>query len=153
MRRQYNQSEKLKIVKEVKGRRSGRSIEDACEDQGINRSQYFRWRKAFELGGPAGLATKSRRPKRIVRKLSSKMQKLIIEEANSGQFKSPAEITRNLKSRGFKISNKTVGKILISAGMYDFKYDQKTGKRKGKRRYIIIKAQIAHCTFKSPATA
>jgi len=138
MRRQYNQSEKLKIIKEVKGRRSGRSIEDACEDQGINKSQYFRWKNAFELEGPSGLAPKSRRPKTLARKLPSKMRKLIIEDAKSGQFQSPAEITRNLKSRGFKISNKTVGKTLTSAGMYGFIYDPKTGKRKGKRKYIII---------------
>lgn len=139
-RRQYSRAEKQQIIDKVDELRDWETIEDICKGLSVDKGQYHRWKKQCKLGGLAALEPKSRRPKKLARKLSPKTEKLIKEKARSGKFKSPAEVARNLKSGGYPISNKTVGEVLASAGMYDYRYDENTGKRIGKRKYICYSA-------------
>lgn len=98
----------------------GNSVAGACEELGIHRSQYYRWKKQQEQsqGGIEGLEPKSRAP-HTTRRTSMALRDEMIQMACSGRYKSANQITQALRHKGNRTAPGTVIRNLEKAGLYD----------------------------------
>lgn len=114
---------------------NGSTVDSACKKAGISRSSYFRYKnmlkdffnnseeeqsleEVFESLEIA-LAPRSKRPKKLARKIDKQKRDQIIEEAQSGRHRSGWSVANSLRGKGINISDKIVISVLREEGIYN----------------------------------
>lgn len=114
---------------------NGSTVDSACKKAGISRSSYFRYKnmlkdffsnseeeqsleEVFESLEIA-LAPRSKRPKKLARKIDKQKRDQIIEEAQSGRHRSGWSVVNSLRGKGINISDKIVISVLREEGIYN----------------------------------
>lgn len=65
------------------------------------------------------LAPRSKRPKKLARKIDKQKRDQIIEEAQSGRHRSGWSVVNSLRGKGINISDKIVISVLREEGIYN----------------------------------
>lgn len=105
--------QKLRLAETLHKRKGG--WDEIQELVGISRATYYRWTKELRQRGLKGLKPKSKRPKRLRRKvlwspeLLSRVEALRKENPTWGRW--PIWLT--LRKEGFRVSERTVGRMLV----------------------------------------
>lgn len=121
----------------------------ACKAMKIARSVFYYRKDRFDEYGLIGLEPRSRRPRKLVNKLSAEKEQAIIELHKQKPHYSSARISHELRIRqGITVSEKTVRKH-VSA--YDKeheepkkRYRRKKGERRKKKYTKLEEVQIDH---------
>ena len=113
---------------------NGSTVDSACKKADISRSSYFRYKnmlkdffsnseeeqsleEVFESLEIA-LAPRSKRPKKLARKIGQDKRDNILEEARSGDHSSGLSVANSLREKGMAISTKKVISVLREEGVY-----------------------------------
>jgi len=109
----------LEVDRQVKRDRG--TVAAACRSLGIHPSLYYRWRsqvQAYEDGDDKALDSKSKRPRRLARRLPEDVRCQIIALAEAGLHPSANAIAGHLSAQGRAIATATVIKVLREEGLY-----------------------------------
>ena len=88
-------------------------VRDAAAVIGVPLSTLYDWRKRFQGGGLAGLAPRSRRPRRVrSRQRSPELRQRLIELRKEYPGWGKRKLTVLLKHEGYPVSESTVGRLL-----------------------------------------
>ncbi len=96
-------------------RKQGLSSSAAAETLGLPRSTLYRWDRALREDGPAGLRTRSRRPKRVrQRTWSPDLAQAVLRLREGHPRWGKDKLVVLLRRHGWQTSSSTVGRILTS---------------------------------------
>lgn len=97
------------------------NIRHTCEQLGVSKSTYYRWKANYENLGSKGLEEKSRKPHHSPNAVPDFIYKKVIKLARSGRFQSANSLRNHLKTIGIELSVHTVIKILeTETGLYKY---------------------------------
>ncbi len=94
------------------------SVTEACEQLGISRSLFYRWRKRFESYGPDGL-----HPKRIAARpgrpsiVTPEQERAVIALALAGPSWGPQRLADQLRSQSVRLAPSTIHRLLRRVGL------------------------------------
>lgn len=128
MSKQLSAEERFRLAQTVysavnhSDKRKRKTVTQACEDLGLARSTYNRWKKSLD-DNPEwikdGLVpTQSRAPKQNGMALSADMRQRIEDMARSGLYANPSQIGKALREEGISVSDNAVRNNLEAAGLY-----------------------------------
>ncbi|GAA4410157.1 hypothetical protein GCM10011450_25040 [Advenella faeciporci] len=126
------QQEKTRLVQAVHSavnhydKSKRKTVSQACEDLGLARSNYNRWRYSVqknlsETGAAIVPPPKSRAPKKNGKALPADVRQRIWDMAQSGLYANPSQIGKALREEGASVSDNTVRNNLERAGLYGYR--------------------------------
>jgi transposase InsO family protein len=94
------------------------SVTEACDQLGISRSLFYRWRKRFESYGPDGLHPKrtAARPGRPS-SVTPEQERAVIALALAGPSFGPQRLADQLSSQGVRLAPSTIHRLLRRVGL------------------------------------
>lgn len=120
----FQRAQKVHSAVNHSDRRKRKTVTQACEDVGLARSTYNRWKKSLdgnpEWGKDGVVPSKSRAPKQNGMSLSAGMRQRIEDMARSRLYANPSQIGKALREAGISVSDNTVRNNLEAAGLYDY---------------------------------
>jgi hypothetical protein len=98
------------------------NVSEFCRQRGISRQTYYKWQKRFAQEGEAGLADRSRRPRRCPHATPVQVEEEIVglrkQLAEDGEFNGPVTIAEHLLDAGMTPPDRsTIARILARRGL------------------------------------
>jgi len=94
------------------------NVRALCAELGISRQSFYKYRRRWELEGPAGLVERSRRPRSSPGQTSLEVEEQIVRLRKELVVDNGAEsIAWHLARRGVTIAASTVHRVLVRRGM------------------------------------
>jgi transposase-like protein len=98
------------------------NVSEFCRQRAISRQTYYKWQKRFSQEAEAGLADRSRRPRRCPHATPAQVEEAIVrlrkQLAEDGEFNGPVTIADRLAAEGVQPpSRATIARILFRRGM------------------------------------
>lgn len=149
MSKQLSQEEKTQLVQAVHSavnhydKSKRKTITQACEDLGLARSNYNRWRDSVqenidETGVAVVPPPKSRTPKRNGKALPTGVKHRIEDMARSGLYTNPSQIGKTLREAGISVSDNTVRNNLEAAGLYGYRTVVGSDGKPTKKKVLLL---------------
>ena len=128
MSKQLSAEERFRLAQTVysavnhSDKRKRKTVTQACEDLGLARSTYNRWKKSLddnpEWIKDGVVPTQGRTPKSNGKALPTGVRQRIEDMARSDLYANPSQIGKALRAEGVSVSDNAVRNNLERAGLY-----------------------------------
>lgn len=109
-----------------------KNVANTCRIFGISRTIYYRWKKAYKEGGMQGLEEKSKKVDRMPNRTPKPLEEEILAYIHEFPEDGPKRIYYEMKTRGYKISESGVYKVMRRK-----KLTKKEERRKFSRSHFV----------------